>query len=78
MTRGDVASWIMDILVNELGLKSGDTVPLQQLKGNYRARNGDAADIKHGLQCALELEWLDFAATAPDYRLTALGFESAP
>jgi hypothetical protein len=78
MTRDEVAEWVLDILVNELGLKSGDVVPMQLLKANYRARNGDSADIKHGLLCAEELEWLEPVPGGLDLRLTVLGYESAP
>ena len=78
MTRDEVAGSILNIMVNELGLKPGDTVPLQLLKANYRARNGDSADIKHGVQCAMELEWLEQVPASLDFRLTMLGFESAP
>jgi hypothetical protein len=78
MTRDEVAELIMDILVNELGVKPGDVVPLQLLKGNYSARNGASADIKHGLQCAMELEWLEPVPGSTDFRLTVLGHESAP
>jgi hypothetical protein len=78
MTRDEVAELIMDILVNELGVKPGDVLPFQLLKANYRARNGDSADIKHGLQCAMELEWLEPVHGSSDFRLTGLGHESAP
>jgi hypothetical protein len=78
LSRDEAAEWILGILVNELGLKPGDVVPLQLLKANYRARNGNSADIKHGLQCAVESEWLELVPGGQDLRLTVLGHESAP
>jgi hypothetical protein len=78
MTRDEVGELVMDILINELGVKPGDIVPFQLLKANYRARNGDSADIKHGLECAVELEWLELIPGSHDLRLTMLGYEAAP
>jgi hypothetical protein len=78
LTRDEVAEKVLDILINELGVKPGDVVPFQLLKANYRARNGDSAEIKHGLQCAEELEWLEPVPGGLDLRLTVLGYESAP
>jgi hypothetical protein len=51
-TQQQVALWILEILVTELHLKPGDEVPFQKLKERYRARGGDSANIKDGLEFA--------------------------
>ncbi len=73
MTRQKVAERILDILVKDLGLKPEDPVPDHQLKEKYRARNGDSADIKVGLKCAEEHEWLRYDLTTDTWHLTELG-----
>lgn len=77
MTHQDVAEWILDILVNELGLKSGDEAPFQRLKERYRARKGDAANIADGLKFAGDQEWLRYDDIKDTWHLTALGHEYA-
>ena len=75
MTQQEVAEWILEILVKDLGLKPGDALPDQELKRRYRARNGDAADIKFGLGCAEAHEWLAYDESKDTWYLTALGYE---
>lgn len=75
MTQQVVAEWILDILVNELGLKPGDSVPDQQLKEKYRARKGDSSDIKAGLEYADQKEWLAYDGLKDTWYLTELGYE---
>jgi hypothetical protein len=78
MTQQEVAEWILDILVNDLKLKSGDPVPDQLLKQKYRDRKGDSAHIPEGLKFAEDREWLSHDGP-PTYtwRLTELGHEYA-
>jgi hypothetical protein len=78
ITQQEVAERILDILVNDFGLKAGDPVPTQQLKQKYRDRKGDSADIKAGLEYAEEQEWMAHDGP-PTYtwRLTELGHENA-
>ena len=76
MTQEEVANWVLDILVNELSLKSGDAVPDHGLKDRYRARNGDSADIELGLEYAEAREWLTYDPTNQTSSLTELGYES--
>lgn len=75
MTELDIAEWILDILVKDLRLQSGDTVPDQSLKEKYRARGGDGADIKTGLQYAEVQEWLVYDSQQNAWRLTELGHQ---
>jgi hypothetical protein len=77
MTRQEVAEWILDILVNDLKLNSGDPMPDQQLKERYRARKGDSADIKKGLKYAEDQEWLMYERTTNVWHLTEQGHEIA-
>lgn len=77
MTQQDVAQWILDILVNDLGLKPEDPVPDQKLKEKYRARGGDSADIKEGLKYAADHEWLNFDSLTDTWYITDLGRECA-
>ena len=78
MTRQEVAEWILDILVNDLGLKPGGLMPDQRLKQKYRERKGDSADIKVGLKYAEEQGWIAHDGP-PTYtwHLTELGHENA-
>ena len=77
MTQQEVAEWILDILVNGLELKPGDSVPDQQLKQKYRERNGDSGNIPAGLEYAGDHEWLSWDAATDRWHLTELGHESA-
>jgi hypothetical protein len=77
MTQQEVAEWILDILVKDLKLKPGDSVPDQQLKQKYRARNGDAANIKDGLKYAGDKEWLSYDRPTDTWHLSELGHENA-
>jgi hypothetical protein len=77
ISQQQVAERVLDILVNELKLKPGDVVPDQQLKQNYRERNGDAANIKDGLKYAGDQEWLSYEPTTHSWHLTDLGHQSA-
>ena len=77
MTQQEVAEWILDILVKELGLAPGDAIPDQQLKERYRARKGDSSDIKAGLVYAEDAEWLRYDRLKDTWYLTELGHECA-
>ena len=77
MTQREVAEWILDILVNGLKLKPGDSVPDQQLKQKYRERNGDSGNIPAGLKYAGDQEWLSWDAATDRWHLTEQGHESA-
>jgi hypothetical protein len=52
-------------------------LPARSLKEKYRARKGDSADIKVGLKCAEEHEWLTYDLTKDTWYLTELGHENA-
>jgi hypothetical protein len=65
-------------VTDELGLQPANKVPFQQPRGSYRVRAGDCADIKHGLECARELEWSALAPASHEYRLTLSGHEGGP
>ena len=73
MTQLDVAERILDILVKDLGLKSGDPIPDHRLKESYRTRGGDSADINVGLRYAEEREWLTYDRLSDTWYLTELG-----
>jgi hypothetical protein len=77
MTECDVAEWILDVLVKELGLTAEDYVPDHNLKNGYRARGGDSADIKVGLKYAEANEWLRYDDLKDAWQLTKIGHEYA-
>jgi hypothetical protein len=77
MTQQDVAEWILDILVKDLGLKPGDPLPDHQLKEKYRARDGDSADMKVRLQYAEAHEWLTYDHAKEAWYLTEFGHQCA-
>jgi hypothetical protein len=77
LTQSDVAEWILDILVNEIGLKPGDPIPDQKLKERYRARNGDSADIGVGLEYGAAQEWVTYDRGTDTWHLTEFGHERA-
>jgi hypothetical protein len=52
ITKQGVAEKMLEILVQEIGLKAGQDVPDRQLKEKYRAHKHDAADLKVGLEYA--------------------------
>jgi hypothetical protein len=76
ITQQEVAGRILDILVNDLGLKADDPVPDQQLKLKYRERKGDGADIAKGLKYAGDQEWL-YDELTQTWHLTEPGHENA-
>ena len=75
MTQQQVAEWILDILVKDLRLKPGDAMPDQQLKEKYRARSGDSADIKVGLEYAEKQGWLTYSRAKQTWYLTPEGHQ---
>lgn len=74
MPQQEIAEWILDILVKDLGLKPGNPLPDQELKRRYRARNGDAADIKIGLAYAEAHDWLIYDGRNDTWYLTKFGY----
>ena len=76
MTAPEVAELMLDILVNDLGLKAGDAVPDHQLKEKYRTRNGDGADITVGLKYAEAQEWVAYDSVSDAWFLTEVGHAS--
>jgi hypothetical protein len=75
LSKRDVAERILDVLVKDLGLKPGERVPDHELKAKYRARGGDAGDIKVGLEHAEEQQWLSYDRSKDAWYLTELGHE---
>jgi len=71
------AEKIIEILVQEIGLKGGQAVPEQLLKEKYRAHNYDAGDLPAGFKYAVEQGWLELVGPNNELRLTELGHEYA-
>jgi hypothetical protein len=77
MAQREIAEWILDILVKDLGLKPGNPVPDHELKQKYRARKGDSADISVGLKYAEAHEWMAYNSSDDTWHLTELGYQYA-
>ena len=72
-----VAEKMLEILVREIGLKTGQDVPGQQLKERYRTHRHDAADLKVGFKYACDHGWLECDAARDVFRLTEDGYQYA-
>jgi hypothetical protein len=75
MSALDIAEWIMEILVRDLGLKANAIVPDYELLKRYRARNGDGGDIKVGLKYAEGQGWLRFDDIHQIWHVTQEGLD---
>lgn len=73
----DFATLLVEVLVNDLGLKAGDAVPDQRLKERYAMRGHDPDEIADGLKHAHAGDWVRWdAASGGTFFLTEAGFEA--
>jgi hypothetical protein len=73
----DHATLLVEVLVHDLGLRTGDAVPDHRLKERYIARGRGPDEIGIGLERAHGKDWLRWdAAGGGSFFLTETGFEA--
>jgi len=72
-----IAEVLLQILVNDIGLRAGHGVPDQLLKNKFRERGGQSEDIADGLKYATGQEWLSYDDDRDAFFLTEAGFDAA-
>jgi hypothetical protein len=77
MTQQEASALILDILVNDLHLKSGYPLSEQELKKRYRERRADCRDLQRGLEYAGDQEWLAYELETDMWFLTEAGHQAA-
>ena len=72
----DFATFLVEVLVNDLGQKAGDEIPDHRLKAKYRARGHRPDEIADGLKQAHSRDWIRWdAADDGTFFLTEAGFK---
>ena len=73
----DFATLLVEVLVNDLGLKAGDAVSDQRLKERYAMRGHGPDEIADSLKHAHASDWVRWDAVGGGtFFLTEAGFEA--